>query len=269
MKYIKDHIMFIFPLLAILLGVQTFVVFDRLTQNYENGLKADYRILVSTKKDMSLREFQDIDRHISKVETIEKKNIVQDMAKSLDGVSGEDIIKSLPNFYTVSLDSFLDGDAIVDIKSKLLDIHDIKKVETFGRSHNSNYSLFIFIKIVLWTFVIFISLTSLLLIIKQMEIWQYQHKDRMSIMEIFGASLMMRSGVLFRRAIVDALIATVLTSVIFVLVRLMWGKDASIHGMSSNSGLMFAYSDSILLVFISLTIVILAVVIVVSSSKEK
>jgi len=269
MRYIKDHIMFIFPLLAILMGVQTFVVFDRLTQNYEDGLKADYKILVSTKKDMDLDKFQSIDRHISKIDVIKKKNIVEDMAKSLDGVNSEDIIKSLPNFYTVSLDSFLDGDAILEIKSKLLNNKDINKVETFGKSHNSNYNLFIFIKVVLWTFVLFISFTSLLLIIKQMEIWQYQHKERMNIMEIFGASLMMRSGILFKRAILDALIATVLASGIFMMLRFTWAKNAKIDGISSNGSLIFDYSDTIVLAVISLTIVIMAVIVVVSSSKEK
>jgi len=191
-----------------------------------------------------------------------------DMAKSMDGVSSEEIMKSLPNFYTVSLDSFLDGDAIVEIKSKLLDNEHIKKVETFGKSHNSNYNMFVFIKTVLWTFVIFIFISSLLLTVKQMEIWQYQHKDRMNIMETFGASLMMRSGVLFKRAIIDALIATALASLIFMLLRFSWMKNLKIEGIPTDGNLIFNYQDVMVLTIIALSIVILAVIIVVSSSKE-
>ncbi len=268
MKYIKQHIMFIFPLLAILLGIETFIIFDRLTQNYENGLKADYNILVSCRSEMTLDKFQDIDRHISKIEPIDKQTIVDDMAKSMDGVSSQEIMKSLPNFYTVSLDSFLDNDAIIEIKSKLLDNEHIKKVETFGKSHNSNYNMFVFIKTVLWTFVIFIFISSLLLTIKQMEIWQYLHKDRMNIMETFGATLMMRSGILFKRAIVDALVATALASLFFLLLRFSWAKSIKVEGMPTDGNLIFNYQDALILTVSSLSIVALAVIIVVSSAKE-
>lgn len=39
MKFIKNHLMFILPLMAILLGIQFFLVFDRMTSGYEERLK--------------------------------------------------------------------------------------------------------------------------------------------------------------------------------------------------------------------------------------
>ena len=64
---------------------------------------------------------------------------------------------------------------------------------------------------------------SLFLIIKQMEIWKYAHKQRMQVMEIFGAPLMLRSGVLFKVAIMDAFIATILTTAFFPLHQISVG----------------------------------------------
>jgi len=268
MKYIKDHVMFIFPLLAILFGIESFLVFDRLTKNYEQDLKADYSMLVLANKSMTLADFRQVDRRISAIEVIKKQSIVNEMAKGMNGTSADDIMDALPFFYTVNLGSYLDTTALENIKKQLIKSTDIKKVETFGKSHNSNYNLFVFIKIVLWTFVAFMSLTSLFLVIKQMEIWQFAHRERMQVMEIFGASTMLRSGVLFKRAIIDALIATVVTSGLFAFLRFVWVQKSDIDMLMSNKDLLFDYLDVAVLGGIALLIVIVAVVIVVISSKE-
>jgi len=268
MKYIKDHVMFIFPLLAILFGIESFLVFDRLTKNYEQDLKADYSMLVLANKAMTLADFRQVDRRISAIEVIKKQSIVNEMAKGMNGISADDIMDALPFFYTVNLGSYLDTTALENIKKQLIKSTDIKKVETFGKSHNSNYNLFIFIKIVLWTFVAFISLTSLFLVIKQMEIWQLSHRERMQVMEIFGASIMLRSGILFKRAIVDALIATVAISGLFAFLRFVWVHKSDIDILMSNKDLLFEYLDVAVLGGIALLIVTIAVIIVVISSKE-
>ena len=54
MKYIKNHLMFILPLIAILLGIEFFLVFDRITKSYEEGLKDGYSMLIVTKKPTTL-----------------------------------------------------------------------------------------------------------------------------------------------------------------------------------------------------------------------
>ena len=39
MKFIKNHLMFILPLMAILLGIEFYLVFDRTTDSYEKVLR--------------------------------------------------------------------------------------------------------------------------------------------------------------------------------------------------------------------------------------
>ncbi len=269
MKYIKEHIMFIFPMLAILLGIESSMVFDRMSRDYEKDLKADYSMLVLANTPMKLSGFQQLDRRISSMSRIEKRTIVQEMAQGMSGISAEDIMQALPHFYTIHFGRYLDVQEIDKIKHALVASEGIEKVETFGKSHNSSYHLFIFIKVVLWTFVGFMTFTSLFLVIKQMEIWQFSHRERMQVMEIFGASTMLRSGILFKRAMIDALIATVLTSGLFAFLRFVWIKQSHIDLLMQKEALLFAYEDIAILGGIAMSIVITSVIIVVIGSKER
>ena len=125
-------------------------------------------------------------------------------------------LAALPYFYNVHLDTYVNFRGLEKIKEDLEKDSNVKKVETFGSSYSSAYRLFSFIKFTLKFFIGFMGVVSLFLIIKQMEIWKYAHKERMQVMEIFGAPLMLRSGVLFKVAIMDAFIATILTSAFFL-----------------------------------------------------
>ena len=268
MKYIKEHIMFIFPMLAILLGIESSMVFSRMSQDYEKDLKADYSMLVLASRPMKLSDFKQLDQRISSVDVIEKRTIVKEMAQGMNGISAEDIMQALPRFYTIHFGRYLDMQEIGQVKRTLIASKGIKKVETFGKSHNASYNLYLLIKVVLWTFVGFMTFTSLFLVIKQMEIWQFAHKERMQVMEIFGASMMLRSGILFKRAMVDALIATILTSGLFAFLRFVWIRQSHIDLLLQKEALLFAYRDIAILGGVAMLIVIISVIVVVMGSKE-
>ena len=143
----------------------------------------------------------------------------------------------------------------------------IGKVETFGSSYSSSYKLFAFIKFTLKLFIVFMGVVSLFLIIKQMEIWKYAHKERMQVMEIFGAPLMLRSGILFKVAILDAFIATILTSAVFIYIKLKWAATSGIDIMMEKQEELFRMSDMGILLGAALLIVIVTVYSVVFSSR--
>jgi len=267
MKFIKNHLMFILPLMAILLGIEFYLVFDRTTNSYEKGLKEGYSMLVVTKKPMELSAFKALNRHISSSEKIKRENIVSQIAKGVSKNSNKEILAALPYFYNVGLDSYLNTSGLDKIKTDLEADKNVKKVETFGSSYSSSYRLFSFIKFTLKLFIVFMGVVSLFLIIKQMEIWKYAHKERMQVMEIFGAPLMLRSGVLFKVAIVDAFIATLLTSAIFLYVKFQWAAHSGIDIMMQNQEELFRMTDMAILLVSALLIVIIAVYSVVFSSK--
>lgn len=267
MKFIKNHLMFILPLMAILLGIEFYLVFERTTNTYEKGLKEGYSMFVVTKEPMELSAFKALNDHISATELIKRENIVAEITKGVSKSTGEEIMAALPYFYNLGLDSYLQTSELEEIKKDLLSHNNVKKVETFGSSHNSNYKLFSFIKFILKIFIIFMAVVSLFLIVKQMEIWKYAHKERMQVMEIFGAPLMLRSGVLFKVAFVDAIFATISVSAIFFYVKFYWATQSGIDIMMQNQEALFRLSDIGLLLGSAFVIVILAVYSVVFSSK--
>jgi len=267
MKYIKNHLMFILPLMAILLGVEFYLVFDRATDRYEKGLQEGYSMLVVTNEPMQIEALRALNRHISKSENIERDKIVSRIAQGVTKEGEEKILKSLPYFYNVHLDQYISTEELVALKEDLEASALIKKVETFGSNYESNYRLFSFIKLTLKIFIGFMSVVSLLLIIKQMEIWKYAHQERMQIMEIFGAPLMLRSGVLFKVAIIDAIVATLIVSSIFFYLKFQWAQHSGIKIMVENRDYLFRVTDIGVLLVAALLIVIISVYSVVYSAK--
>ena len=259
--------MFILPLVAILLGIEFYLVFDRTTDSYEKGLKEGYTMLVVTKKPAEISELQQLNPHVSSMEKIKRENIVAEIAKDVNKGTQKEILAALPYFYNVGLDTYVDTSGLEKIKEDLEKDQNIKKVETFGNSYSSAYRLFAFIKFTLKLFIVFMGIVSLFLIIKQMEIWKYAHKERMQVMEIFGAPLMLRSGVLFKVAIMDAFVATLLTSAFFLYIKFQWAANSGIAIMMQKQEELFRLSDIAILLGSALLIVIIAVYSVVFSSK--
>jgi len=267
MKFIKNHLMFILPLMAILFGIEFYLVFDRTTDSYEKGLKEGYSMFVVSKKPMTLAAFKSLNPHIDSSETIKRKDVVKDIVKGISKNNEKEILKALPYFYNVGLDSYVDTSELEKIKADLESNADVKRVETFGSSYSSAYKLFAFIKFTLKLFIGFMGIVSLFLIIKQMEIWKYAHKRRMQVMEIFGAPLMLRSGVLFKVAIADAIVATLITAMIFLYIKFQWAAQSGIEIMMKNQEELFRLSDIATLLGSALVIVIVAVYSVVFSSS--
>ena len=73
-------------------------------------------------------------------------------------------------------------------------------------------------------------LVAFLLIVRQMEVWRFEHSDRMSIMSIFGAPVWLRSAVLYRLAFVDSIISVLIVGGLF-------------YYLSADSGLSKALVD--------------------------
>ncbi len=267
MKSIKNHMMFILPLVSILMGIEFFLVFDRVTNSYEQKLKEEYSILVVTTKPIAVQTFKKIDKRISKVEVINRRGIAEKIAKGIGNISGRDLIRALPYFYSIHLNSYLGEDDIKDIKNRLMRYRTVKRVETFGEHHNAKYNLFIFIKTIFWVFAGLMGVVSIFLLIKQMEVWQMAHMERMRIMEIFGAPMMLRSGVLFKMGLIDAFFATIISSSIFISLQ-KWAPNSDISLLEDKYDLLFSFTDIGILATAAFTIVIIAVIFVAYGTKE-
>ena len=107
-----------------------------------------------------------------------------------------------------------------------------------------------------------------MLVIKQMQVWQLAHKDRMKIMEIFGAPMMLRSGILFKVALIDAIVATLLNIGIFIYIKTSWSQNTDIDFIKNNQDLLFNISDFFIQFLVAIAIVAISVIIVAMNTRE-
>jgi len=269
MKSIKDHIMFILPLLAMLIGIEFVLIFNRVTHAYEEKLKNSYSILVSSKKELTTPYLQKIDPQIDSVEAMDKTSIASEVTTNIQDSAIQRILKELPTFYRVHLKSYLSVEDLNKIANKLKKIDGVLNVDIFGESYSVRHDMFSLIKNSLNIFIAILSIVSLLLVMKQMEVWQLAHKKRMQIMEIFGAPLMLRVGVIFKMALIDAFIATVLNTALFIYLQVSWSKVSGLQFIKDNSHLLFKVSDVFVWILAALIIVIISVFYVAFRSSNE
>jgi len=107
------------------------------------------------------------------------------------------------------------------------------------------------------------------LIVKQMEVWNFLHSQRMKVMEIFGASLFLRSKVLINMALIDAILSAIITSGIFIAIQNFWVRDSNMDILKENVEEIFAFTDFFILLTASVVVVMIAVFLVVINVKEE
>ncbi len=269
MKFIKTHISLIFPLVAILLGLEFFIVFDRTTDSFEKSLKNGYSMMVVSKDEMSIDDFKAWDEHIEQVIEVEKTKILERLKMNQDSENKKNFEDSLPNFYSLKLDGYLTIEELKKVKLNLEKSENILSIENFQSAYQSKYELFSFIKLAFQTFIIFMTIIGFFLIVKQMEVWNFLHAQRMKVMEIFGASLFLRSKVLINMAFIDAVISALLTSAIFYAIQNIWIRSSQMEILKENVDAMFTFTDVFILLFASIFVVMIAVYLVVVNVKEE
>jgi len=206
MKYLKNHLSLIFALVSILFSIEIFLLLNKIVLTYENKIVKNYTAII-----VSSKQITNLD--INKISNIEEINIEASLKNLKNELKNFDLSKlknSIPYFYKIHFSELPTPSELKNMENKLSKLNYIKKVESFRSSQTKIYNLLLMIKIVTTIFMLIILFISFLLIIKQMEVWKLEHSERMYIMELFGAPLLLRSGILLRLAIIDSILSVVL-----------------------------------------------------------
>ena len=210
MKFLKNHLSLIFALVSILFSIEIFSLFTKIVSTYESKIVQNYTaIIVSTKKIDKLNI-----QNISSIEKVDIENSLKNLKNELKNFDLEKLKTSIPYFYKLHFSKLPTPTELKQMERKLKKLDYIKKVESFRSSQTKIYNLLLIIKIITTIFMIIILFISFLLIIKQMEVWKLEHSERMYIMELFGAPLLLRSGILLRLAIIDSILSVIFIGVI-------------------------------------------------------
>lgn len=218
MKSLKNHLSLIVALVSILFSIQVFIIVDRSIDAYKQNLASNYSVVVVSQKRIKDSDFLLIDNLIDTIEILSPDNVIKRLNSDLDK-NNIDLLKlTLPKFYKLRLKKYPIPSEIKRLKSNLLKNRYITKVEDFSHSHDTIYKLLVLFKNVVLVFAIVVSAVTMLLILKELRIWQFKHNERMSIMGLFGAPTWLRSAVLFRLSIVDAIISSAIIFLVFTYI---------------------------------------------------
>ncbi len=215
MKSVKNHLSLVIALLSIIFSMQVFFIVDRSIEAYKVNLASSYSIIAVSKKQINSTDILKINKIISHVQELSPDSVIKRLSSDMKNTNVELLKLTLPKFYKLTLAYYPTPQEIKELKSNLFENNSITKVEDFSHTHDTTYKLLLLFKNVVSLFALVVVVVTVLLIFKELRIWQYKHNERMTIMGLFGAALWLRSAVLFRLAIVDALVASFLAFGIF------------------------------------------------------
>ena len=269
MKSIRNHLSLIIALTTILFTIQVFLIIDRSIVAYEDNLKNDYSIIVVSNKELTREQFDTLDKRISSAEEIHPDHVIDSLKGQMKQKNIELLKLSLPKFYRVKLDRYPTPKEITQLNTNLLRHPSISRVEDFAQNHDLVYKLLLLYKKVSIVFAMVILAVTTLLIFKELKIWQLQHSERMNVMALFGAPLWLRSAVLFRLAIVDAVLATLLINLAFyVLLKYQW-IEKQLTSIGIVIDIYDPLSDGVILSGVALSLSMLLATMVILGHREE
>lgn len=269
MRSVKNHFSLVIALLSILFSLQVFLIAERSIDAYKVNLSQNYSVIVVSKKELLKNDILGINKLIKESEELSADAVIHRLSSDMKNTNVELLKLTLPKFYKLSLSYYPTPSEVKALRSDLLSNQAITKVEDFSYTHDTTYKLLLLFKHVVSLFALVVLVVTVLLIIKELRIWQYKHNERMSIMGLFGAALWLRSAVLFRLAIVDALIACFFALGIFYYLS----SSPWVLAQFDNIGIkvvIFDYiNDFLLLSGVSVSISILLASLIVLGHKEE
>ena len=269
MRIIRRYLSLLIPLIALLVGIESILVVTRALNYYEDLVGKNYAIVLVSQKEL---KFEDIKVQIPETTSLlelESNSILDDITKNFQSSARANLKNSLPFFYSLKLSAFPNQSKIRQIESKLKSFDSMLRVESFSKTHNQTYRLLVLLKGCVLVLSAIVVLLSLLLMMKQVEVWRFEHSERMEIMTYFGTPAKMKNKPLYRLAWIDSILATA----IVILATFFVSKSAKIVAITAMLGIdifsikNFAF-DCLILAFSSYCISMAAVFVVILFQKE-
>ncbi len=217
MRWFKRYLSLLIPLIALLVGIESIVLVSRAVSKHEELVGKNYAIIVVSKSTLNTVEIKQKISEIDSINELDSSSVLNDINKQLDdpGIKGVKI--TLPYFYSLRLKSFPNQYKIKQIENDLSGIDDIIRIESFSKSHSQIYRLMILLKGCIFVLSSLIFVLSFLLMVKQIEVWRFEHSERMEIMSYLGAPSKFKNAPLYRLALIDSVLSSLFVIVIVIL----------------------------------------------------
>jgi len=269
MKSFRNHLSLVVALLSILFSLQTFIIVDRSINAYKENLAQNYSLVIVSLKKLQEKNILKKSDLIVSLEPLSPDSVIKKLNAGIDKNSIAILKLSLPKFYKLKLKTYPSPSEIDKITKSLLKNSSIIKVESFSKTHDTTYKLLLLFKTVITVLAFSIGIVTILLVSKEMKIWQLKHNERMSIMGLFGAPTWLSSAVLFRLAIVDALISTIMVFVIFIYISSTSWISEQLSSIGIDIVIFDAIKDTLVMFSLAMALSILLATFIVLSHKEE
>ena len=269
MKSVKNHLSLVVALVSILFTIQVFTIVDRSIHAYKEKLTKNYSLVIVSQTKLVPKELQTKVPAIANVIELSPESVIKKLNAQISKNNIALLKATLPRFYKLKLGIYPSPEEIEKIKASLLNIKSITKVESFSAIHDTIYNLLLLFKTVISVLAFAILIVTVLLIFKELRIWQFKHNERMNIMSLFGAPTWLRSAVLFRLAIVDALIASVLNFIIFLYIASSSWVTEQFHTIGIKIVVFDTLNDFFNGLVVSLILSLLLATFIVLGQKEE
>ncbi|WP_419770010.1 MAG: cell division protein FtsX [Candidatus Marinarcus sp.] len=209
----RNIVSFIIPLSIMLITFSMYMFTTEIIDNYKTKISDDYSIVVITNTPLIKDDINSLAGiKVKKIVTLDKSQIINKVKDSLSENSIFLLKQRLPYFYTINLDTFPTTTQLDTIKEELSKIPNVKKIEIFSKDHNKIFSLLVLNQKTIITFFVISLIFSIILFSKQIQLWFFEHHEKIAIMQLHGASIIYSASVVIRDAIISALIAFFIVS---------------------------------------------------------
>jgi len=268
-KSFKNHLSLVIALVSILFSLQVFTIVDRAIDAYKENLAKNYSLVVVAQKRLSVESLLNGNNLVQSVTEISPDTVIKKLNSGISKQNIELLKVTLPKFYKLKLKHYPSPSELERLTKSLLRTQSIEKVETFSKTHDTTYKLLLLFKTVITVFAFTVIVVTILLIFKELRIWQFKHNERMSIMGLFGAPVWLRSAVLFRLAIVDAFIASALAFILFSYLSAMPWVQEQFNNIGIDVLVFDKVYDFFIMLGVSIVVSMLLATFIVLGHKEE
>jgi cell division transport system permease protein len=270
MKPLKNYISIILPMITLLLSLQSYMTANRMVSTYQDNLSKDYSIIVVSSAKISKDIVSENLDHIASVELIETTDIMKKFENLISKPNMSLLKTSMPMFYKVQLSKLPSKDDLINIEKELLRLPIISKVETFEKTHNKIFQMFQINKSIITFFAFLLIVISSFLIFKQIQVWQYQHLERIKIMSLFGASMFMKSKSLVMTSIITSILSSLFVIIFFLYLSANSNLQIFLEKLGIKSLEFHVFSDFLMLLSVSLSVsFFILIMILIRQNDEK
>ncbi|MDO5045856.1 FtsX-like permease family protein [Campylobacter sp.] len=269
MRSLKNHFGVIFPLVALLFSMQFITLTENTIKDYERLMNNDYSIIIVSSKELDDAMIKPIVNTFASLETLSSKSVLDRLSKDVSAKNISALQEALPKFYSLKLNSFPSTSYMNEIRDKVLKLDGVSRVETFSKTHDKIYKILQLIKKISQIFSVLILVVGLMLLFKQMRIWLYEHKERIDIMTLFGASFWIKSGVLYKIAVIDSFIATVIVVAVYYMLPDFEAVNTMVRDLGVKLPQIDIINDTATLLGVSLLLSAAAVSLVMRQAKKE